>query len=374
MRRRDLLLSLPALFLTRRVFAQASPPLRVRGINHITLLVSDVKRSVDFYQGLFGMPVISRQGATVNLQLGPGPQFLSLSPAGSRPPAIATLGLAIENFSVDRVTAALAANGVTPADAASGPGLGGALKMRSEKREATPEFFFTDADGVVVQLQDPKYCGGGGVLGDVRSTEPSPQKGLMALRGWSHVTVFGSDATRSNNFYRDVFGARVQAYQGPPGTAPVMGIGGVEFLMFGGGGGGRGRGPGAGGGAAAPTGTLNHICMNMDGFKTETVIAALEKYGLKARGGGPGPGAAAAGPGAAGAPPGGGPGRGAPAGPGGGAAGPLVHYITMRMENRGGAKEGTAELYFTDPDGLLMQLQDTTYCGGAGLLGEICTA
>jgi hypothetical protein len=42
------------------------------------------------------------------------------------------------------------------------------------------------------------------------------------------------------------------------------------------------------------------------------------------------------------------------------------------MENRGGAKEGTAELYFTDPDGLLMQLQDTKYCGGARLLGEIC--
>jgi hypothetical protein len=42
------------------------------------------------------------------------------------------------------------------------------------------------------------------------------------------------------------------------------------------------------------------------------------------------------------------------------------------MENRGGAKDGTPELYFTDPDGLLIQLQDTKYCGGAGSLGEIC--
>jgi catechol 2,3-dioxygenase-like lactoylglutathione lyase family enzyme len=357
MRRRELLLSLPALLLTRRAFAQATPPLRVRGINHVTLLVSDVKRSMDFYQGLFGMPVISRQGPTVNLQIGPGPQFLSLTPAGSRTPAaqssIAAIGLSIDNFSVDRVSAALSAHGVAPAEAASGPGLGGPLKMRSEKRgpeaggarEGTPEFFFTDADGIVVQLQDPKYCGGAGPLGSVPSPEPSPQKGLLALRDWSHVTVFGSDATRSNNFYRDVFGARVQAYQGP--TAPVLGVGGVEFLMFAGGGG-RGRGAAAGTG---PTGTLNHACMNMDGFKTETVIAALERHGLKARGGGPG----------------------APAGPGGG-AGPLVHYISVRQENRGGAKEGTPELYFTDPDGLLMQLQDTSYCGGAGLLGEICTA
>jgi len=52
--------------------------------------------------------------------------------------------------------------------------------------------------------------------------------------------------------------------------------------------------------------------------------------------------------------------------------GPRVHYISLRMENRGGAKEGTPELYFTDPDGLLMQLQDTSYCGGSGVLGNTC--
>jgi hypothetical protein len=44
----------------------------------------------------------------------------------------------------------------------------------------------------------------------------------------------------------------------------------------------------------------------------------------------------------------------------------------MRMQNRGGAPGGTPELYFTDPDGLLMQLQDTTYCGGGGFLGDDC--
>ena len=52
----------------------------------------------------------------------------------------------------------------------------------------------------------------------------------------------------------------------------------------------------------------------------------------------------------------------------------MVHYISLRMENRGGAKDGTPELYFTDPDGLLIQLQDTKYCGGSGSLGEVCPA
>jgi hypothetical protein len=51
---------------------------------------------------------------------------------------------------------------------------------------------------------------------------------------------------------------------------------------------------------------------------------------------------------------------------------PMRSYVSMRMENRGGAKEGTPELYFTDPDGLLIQIQDVTYCGGAGVLGNIC--
>jgi hypothetical protein len=55
-----------------------------------------------------------------------------------------------------------------------------------------------------------------------------------------------------------------------------------------------------------------------------------------------------------------------------GAPGPLKSYITLRMPNRGGAEGGTPELYFTDPDGLLLQLQDVSYCGGGGYLGEIC--
>ena len=80
----------------------------------------------------------------------------------------------------------------------------------------------------------------------------------------------------------------------------------------------------------------------MTGFHPETVIKALETYGIKPRGDGQG------------------------------APGPLVHYITVRREDRGGAKEGTPELYFTDPDGLLIQLQDVSYCGGSGVLGNMC--
>jgi len=56
--RRGFLLSLPAVAMTRRVMAQqASAPLRIRAFNHVSLTVSDLGRSIDFYQGLFGMPI-----------------------------------------------------------------------------------------------------------------------------------------------------------------------------------------------------------------------------------------------------------------------------------------------------------------------------
>ena len=40
--------------------AGGSPPIRVRTLNHFGLAVTDPKRSLDFYQGLFGMPVQAR--------------------------------------------------------------------------------------------------------------------------------------------------------------------------------------------------------------------------------------------------------------------------------------------------------------------------
>src|SRR2546422_5063777 len=108
MSRRALLLPLPALAAARRAFAQTNtPPIQVRGINHVTLSVSDVTRSVEFYQGLFGMPVTSRQGMTTNLQIGAGPQFLGVSAAGSNRPNINHLCLGVDNFNVERMTSIL---------------------------------------------------------------------------------------------------------------------------------------------------------------------------------------------------------------------------------------------------------------------------
>jgi hypothetical protein len=124
------------------------------------------------------------------------------------------------------------------------------------------------------------------------------------------------------------------------------------FLMFIGGGGGRGRGgrgaapaeAGAAPAAPAPAATranVNHVSVNMENFNRDTVTKSMVEFGLTSSGETA-------------------------------STGPLKTYVSLRMPNRGGAEGGTPELYFTDPDGLLLQLQDVKYCGGGGFLGDVC--
>jgi catechol 2,3-dioxygenase-like lactoylglutathione lyase family enzyme len=352
--RRQLLFSIPALGFAARTFGQASKPapIQVKGLNYFTLAVSDMKRSIDFYQGLFGMPIQARQGQDVVLRIGKGPQFLLLTPAGTSAARIVPrLGIKLDNFNPERLVAALEPHGITRATAGD-PGLtGGALKVRVSRRgpenggaaDGTPEVFLGDPDDFVLQLQDSSYAGGAGALGNVVKVEASPKPGLMALSDMSHFTINASDANRTQTFYQETFGAPVRSRQA---TTPAMGIGpGVMFLMFIGGGGRGGRGRGGDAAAAAapgPRASVNHVSMNMENFKPEEVMKKLADFGITERGAA------------------------------GGAVGPLKSYITLRMPDRGGAEGGTPELYFTDPDGLLLQLQDVKYCGGGGYLGEVC--
>jgi len=88
--------------------------------------------------------------------------------------------------------------------------------------------------------------------------------------------------------------------------------------------------------------SINHGCFSMRDFDVERVLTVLTEQGLTARGDRP--------------------------------LGPRMHYVTRRMPDRGGAPGGTPELYFTDPDGILLQLQDESYCGGGGYLGSECLA
>ena len=325
--RRGLILSLPGLALARRLLGEGqAAPLRIRGLHQVTLAVSDLERSLDFYQAVFGMAVQARHQGKILLRIGDGPYFLALTQAGSEPPSIDHFGLAVENFDVDRVVRALAGHDVTPGGQDEGLS-GGPMRVRETTRMGTPELYMGDPNGLVIQLQDPSYCGGGGPLGDRCATsEPAPTMGSIALRGLSHLTINVPDPEATNAFYMQTFGTDIQTYQA---ASPLMGVGpGVHFLMF----------IGAGAGQAR----INHACLSLENFDVDFILDALEEHGIT------------------------------PRGTGQGGSGPLRHRVTMRMPNRGGAPEGTPELYFTDPDGLSIQLQDVRYCGGGAYLGGAC--
>jgi hypothetical protein len=76
------------------------------------------------------------------------------------------------------------------------------MKMRGPDAggppEGTPELHLGDPDGIDVQLQDVRYCGGTDPLGNVcKPFEPTPAKGLLAIRDLSHFTLGVSDRRRS---------------------------------------------------------------------------------------------------------------------------------------------------------------------------------
>jgi len=238
----------------------------------------------------------------------------------------------VESFDPDRVVETLEGHGITRGG--SGEGLsGGPLRTRVMTRGDTPEIYLGDPNGLIIQLQDPKYCGGSGPLGDnCAALEPAPGSGSLELIGLSHLTINVSDPESTNAFYQATFGMDVQAFQA---ASPLMGVGqGSDFLMFIS----LGR---TGRGSTLPA-RIDHACLTVENFDVLRIQNALEEHGIRPRGTGPN------------------------------RSGALRHWVSMRMPNRGGAPEGTPELYFSDPDGLSIQLQDIRYCGGGGYLGESC--
>jgi catechol 2,3-dioxygenase-like lactoylglutathione lyase family enzyme len=321
----------PACALAADVLAQDRPALALRKLNCFEIRVSDVGASTAFYQDLFGMPVQARDAERTCLRIGAGPQFMAIRQVrAGETPAITHLGYSLDAFDVERLLEALGLRGFERIDAppVDAPGIEHAMKAWVRMRGATPELYFADARGLIVQLSDTAYCGGTGPAGDRCGPPAAAPEGWMKLGELNHFTVFVNDGAEANRFYQNTFGLSVQAYQGP--QAPVTGIGdGYQFVMY--------AGPRR---EEIIPANIHHACFNMPDFDVDRILAMLTEYGLAARGEG--------------------------------AIGPLMHYVSLRMPERGGAEGGTPEVYFTDPDGILMQLQDLSYCGGGGYLGNEC--
>jgi catechol 2,3-dioxygenase-like lactoylglutathione lyase family enzyme len=105
-------------------------------INHVSVQVSDIKRSAEFYMRAFGLPK-RKAGNPDAVRLGVGPSHLTLrqeKPSGN----VDHFCLGIDHFNHDAVVRDLKARGITPEPDEKGP----------------QGFHVKDPDGFRVQLGD----------------------------------------------------------------------------------------------------------------------------------------------------------------------------------------------------------------------------
>jgi catechol 2,3-dioxygenase-like lactoylglutathione lyase family enzyme len=321
MTRRRALLALSATMVSPGLMAQqAKPVIQTRRLNNVMMSVSNLDRSTAFYEKLFGPSV--RQGDTVIFRVGDGPHFFGLTAvkSGAKPDFL-SYGMTVADFDAERVMRSLADHGV-----------GGAQITR---RGDTPELFVPDPNGIRIQLQHTAYGYGSGPKGDVLPPAPAAAaKSAFQIKSINHVTLTIANGAREKEFYQGVLGLPIRAMQGDGVTLAIgEGTDGVVFNP-------TVNNPNAMSG-------INHACFTIENFDTEKVMAILIANGFVPIE------------------------TGIPA---------LVKPLTCRVRwrqraNNGGGPTsslGTPEVYFTDPDNLRIQLQDVSYCGGSGRLGEIC--
>jgi catechol 2,3-dioxygenase-like lactoylglutathione lyase family enzyme len=319
--RRNFLVALSAILMAPRVMAQSTkPPIVTRRLNNVMISVSDMKRSIEFYQKLFGTPV--QQGDVAVFRLGDRPHFFAITEAkAGEKPDFLSYGMTVDNFDPDRLMKILTDLWV-----------GGAQVIT---REGTPELWVPDPDGIKIQLQDTAYGHGSGPRGDVLPpVSKATAKPAFQLRSVSHVTLTVTNGPRSKEFYQKVFGLPVQAMQA---STAVLAVGsGPDCVVF----------NTAANNPNVKAG-INHACFTIENFDPNRVMGILVGNGLEPIE------------------------YGIPA-----LIKPLTCRVRLRQRaNNGGGPThplGTPELYFNDPDNIPIQIQDVKYCGGSGSLGQIC--
>ena len=113
--------------------APQASALKGTGIDHVSVLVTDLQHSAEFYQRVFGMTVQSEDKPNQILRLGGQRTIVSLrheGPAG----VVDHFAIKVDNFDRDRVTEQLKPHGLVP------------------QNNIQFGFHIKDPDGVVVQI------------------------------------------------------------------------------------------------------------------------------------------------------------------------------------------------------------------------------
>ncbi len=147
--RRSLVAMLGALAAAPSAVRAQPPVLEAQTFNHASLIVSNLERSVAWYQNTFGLRVLSRQQGGVNLAVGDA--FLGIYQGGANAaPHINHICFGLRNFDPPRTVAALQA---------------ARLPAESRERDGVTQVYTADPDNLRIQLQDTSFCGGVGPLG-----------------------------------------------------------------------------------------------------------------------------------------------------------------------------------------------------------------
>lgn len=140
--RRQLLSALAALTALPMASGTAradEPAFEGKSLNHVTLSVSNVEKSREFYASILGVSTVSTQKNGINLGL--GDSFLGLY-AIKEPPRINHFCIGLDEFRVQVAAERLKQFGISP-------------RVRKDK----PEVYFKDPDGITVQLESKDYRG-----------------------------------------------------------------------------------------------------------------------------------------------------------------------------------------------------------------------
>ena len=300
--------------------AESALPIRVSTLNHVSFGCADLRATVAWYERVLAIPRHAFQdyggGQTVLRVAQDPPAYMALSQRSPQslqaPPARRPhFCWGIEDFNVHRIFEGLAE---MPALA------------RSVLREGTTinGVNFDGPDGAPLQFNPIIACGGLGFLGEVcdesaeavrRPGDPPP----IPVRTLNHIKYYVSDLSSALAWYQRLTDMPVVAWQEPIGgrrtegyegrPLPVLRVGsGPQHLALV-----EGDGPEA---------FRMHVGLGVEGFDPDAVMDRLAEHGV-------------------------------------------TSYLRLR--------EGvTKEILVDAPDGVRLQLQDVSYCGGGGVLGNEC--
>ena len=138
--------------LANRTAAQVGLPLRVKGLDHIVLRVSDMDRAISFYEQVLGLHIERRLPEIGLVQLRAGNAMIDLVPqkqgeADGR--NMDHYAVQIESMDVEALSAHLRRHGVDP----------GEVRRRYGAEGYGSSIYITDPDGNTVELKGPPEPG-----------------------------------------------------------------------------------------------------------------------------------------------------------------------------------------------------------------------